>query len=101
MIITSQSDWDTYIYQDLHVQTEGKMQNVAANLCGFCGEWFFLVLLFCFFFYIWFDSVSVGRRCYLPKRKAAPFPSRDCSISITLSAARVGNFNGDLTAKSK
>lgn len=50
MIITSQSDWDTYIYQDLHVQTEGKMQNVAANLCGFCGEWFFLVLLFCFFF---------------------------------------------------
>lgn len=61
MIITSQSDWDTFICQDLHVQTKGKLQNVAANFYGFCWR----MILPVFFF-----SISIGRRWYLPKRKA-------------------------------
>lgn len=33
MIITSQSDWETYIFQDLHVQTKGKN---GGCFCLFC-----------------------------------------------------------------
>lgn len=72
-----------------------------------CGRAFLWLLQMedvftCFFLLLLFFICIYWTKVIFTKGKShPPFSSQDCSISITLSATQVCNFNGDLTAKSE